>query len=588
MCKPLNHTTFIVFIYKKETNLITFRYLLEQIRLHKKSIIIANIVAIFLTIISVPIPLFIPFIVDEVILGKEGNFIATINQFIEVDNPVYYILIVLILTLILRAVRSALDVFRRIVLEGVIEDIRLEIRKKILHHLKNVSMSEYDVLGSGAVSSKMTTDIASVIKFLSGSIGTIVVQVFTLIGISIVMLYLNWILALIILILNPLVVKGFVTTFREVSKVMKERNKAISKFTNSLTESLELFNQIRVQNREGHFTDKIDSDATKIREMSFEYQKKSAKSLNFSRLLFMYANDLFKMLALYFVFIGDMSVGEMLAIFIYANMTSAPIHLILNFVKNYHDAKEAMDRLNDIMRLKKETKYEMKKDPFFDRETASIELKDVTFAYDENRTVLKDFSLNVKAGEKVAITGETGSGKSTLANILIGLYPLSKGEIFYNGVEIKEIGYEKVREHIGFVLQSPLMFNATLRYNLSLGKEYSDEVMFEALKIAQLYDFVDELPEKLDTIVGKNGTKLSGGQRQRLSIARVLLDKPNVIIFDESTSSLDTDTEDKLLNALDTYIKNKTTITIAHRQTTIDKADRVVKLYANKNEKLTA
>ncbi len=558
--------------------MITFNYLLEQVRLHKKSIIVANLLAILVTLFSVPIPLFIPHIVDEVILGKEGSFTSTINQFIEISNPIYYIVIVFILTILLRAIRSAVDVIRKIIVDSAIEDIRLEMRKKILNHLQDVSMSEYDVLGSGAVSSKMTTDIASVIKFLSGSIGTIAVQLFTLIGISIVMLYLNWKLALIILILNPLVVRGFVNTFKKVSKRLKERNKAISRFTNSLTESLELFNQIRVQNREEHFTNKVDKDATDIRNMSFEYQKESAKSLNFSRLLFIYANDLFKMLALYFVFKEEMSIGDMLAIFIYANMTSAPIHLILNFVKNYHDAKEAMERLNDILKLKKEQKFKMEIDPFKDKETASIELKNVSFAYDENKQIFKDFNLKIEAGEKVAITGETGSGKSTLANIIMGLYPINKGEILYNGVDIKKIGYEKVRENIGFVLQAPLMFNATLRYNLSLGKEYSDEEMYRVLKIAQLYDFVDELPKKLDTIVGKNGTKLSGGQRQRLSIARVLLDKPKVIIFDESTSSLDNETENRLLEALDDYIKHKTIITIAHRQTTIDTAERVVRL----------
>ncbi len=558
--------------------MITFNYLLEQVRLHKKSIATANVLAILVTLFSVPIPLFIPHLVDEVILGKEGSFISTVNQFIEISNPIYYIVIVFILTILLRGIRSYIDVIRRVIVEGVIEDIRLEMRKKILNHLKKVSMSEYDVLGSGAVSSKMTTDIASVIKFLSGSIGTIAVQLFTLIGISMVMLYLNWKLALIILILNPLVIKGFIKTFKEVSKQLKERNKAISKFTNSLTESLELFNQIRVQNREEHFTNKVDKDATDIRNMSFEYQKESAKSLNFSRLLFTYANDLFKMLALYFVFMEEMSIGDMLAIFIYANMTSAPIHLILNFVKNYHDAKEAMERLNDILKLKKEQKFKMEIDPFKGKETASIELKNISFAYDENKQIFKDFSLKIEAGEKVAITGETGSGKSTLANIIMGLYPIDKGEILYNGVDIKKIGYEKVRENIGFVLQAPLMFNATLRYNLSLGKEYSDEEMYRVLKIAQLYDFVDELPKKLDTIVGKNGTKLSGGQRQRLSIARVLLDRPKVIIFDESTSSLDNETENRLLEALDDYIKHKTIITIAHRQTTIDTAERVVRL----------
>lgn len=565
-------------LYKGDI-LITFDYLLNQVQLHKRSIIIANIIAVLLTVISVPIPLFIPFLVDEVLLGKEGSFTATVNQFVEVSSAEYYILIVFVLTVIIRAVSVVLSIVRKAYIDQVIEDIRLSMRKKILTHLRDVSMSEYDMLGSGAVSSKMTTDIASVMKFLSGSIGNITVQVLTLIGISIILLYLNWQLALIILVLNPLVIKIFIGAFKKVSKMMKERNKAISSFTNSLTESLELFNQIRVQNREIYFTDTIHADAKDIRDRSYEFQLSSNRTMSISRVLLRYSNDLFKAIALYLVFLGDMTIGDMLAIFVYAGMVMPPIHMIIKFVQDYHDAKEGMDRLNDILRLRIEPKYEMKIDPFKDAKTASIELKNVTFAYDKNKTVLKDFSLKIKAGERVAIIGETGSGKSTLANIIMGLYPLNSGEIFYNGVEAKEIGYEKIRENIGFVLQSPLMFNATLHYNLSLGKKYSDEEMFQVLKIAQLYDFVNELPEKLDTIVGKNGTKLSGGQRQRLSIARVLLDKPKVIIFDESTSSLDTQTEDKLLNALDDYIKDKTVITIAHRQTTIDKAERVVKLY---------
>ncbi|CAA6822405.1 MAG: Lipid A export ATP-binding/permease protein MsbA [uncultured Sulfurovum sp.] len=558
--------------------MITFDYLLEQVKLYKKSVLLANLIAIFTIIISVPIPLFIPFLVDEVILGKEGSFLPFINMFVEINSPEYYILIVFILTLSIRAINISLVIVRRMLVSKVVEDIRLNIRQKMLAHLGSVSMSEYDVLGSGAISSKMTTDIEAVMKFLAGSIGIIAVQVFTLIGISAILLYLNWQLALIILILNPLVIKFFINAFKQVSTLLKEKNKAISSFTNSLTESLELFNQIRVQNREEHFSNTVNKDATDIRNSSYDYEVTAGKTMSVSRMFIMYSNDLFKIIALYLVFLGDMSIGEMLAIFVYAGMIMAPIHMIIKFVQDYHDAIAGMQRLNEILELEQEPKYIMKKDPFKEHETASIELKNVSFSYDENKVILKDFNLKVVAGEKVAIVGETGSGKSTLANILIGLYPITKGEILYNGVEIKKVGYKKVREHIGFVLQAPLMFNATLRYNLSLGKEYRDEEMYEVLKVAQLYDFVDDLPERLDTIVGKNGTKLSGGQRQRLSIARVLLDKPKVIIFDESTSSLDTDTEDKLLSALDAYIKNKTIITIAHRQTTIDKADRVVRL----------
>lgn len=558
--------------------MITFNYLMLQVKLYKKRVLLANIMAIFTIIISVPIPLFIPFIVDEVILGKEGNFLPFIDFFVEVDSAEYYILIVFILMLVIRAISIVLVVFRRILVTKVLEDIRFNIRKKMLAHLKSVSMSEYDLLGSGVISSKMTTDIDTIMKFLSGSIGNIAVQTFTLIGIAIVLLYLDWQLALIMLLLNPLVISFLVRAFKKVSEHLKEKNKSISSFTNALTESLELFGQIRVQNRESHFNDTVNQEANEIRNSSYAYEVIAGKTISFSRLFVQYSNDLFKVIALYWVFLDRMTIGEMLAIFVYAGMIMAPIYMIIDFVQDYHDAKAGAERLNAILELKKESVYEMKFDPFEGKETASIELREVTFAYDGKKTILKDFNLMVKAGEKVAITGETGSGKSTLANILMGLYPISKGEIFYNGVEIKEVGYQKVRENIGFVLQSPLMFNASLRYNLALGKDYSDEAMYEVLKIAQLFEFVQELPQKLETIVGKNGTKLSGGQKQRLSIARVLLDKPKVIIFDESTSSLDMETEDRLLEALDNYIKSKTVITIAHRQTTIDKAERVVRL----------
>ena len=558
--------------------MITFNYLFDQVKLYKKSIIIANIVAIIITILSVPIPLFIPHVIDEIVLGKEGSFVALVAQFIEISSPVYYIVIIFVLTIILRLVATILSIFRKAIISEVAESIRFEIRKKLLTHLKFVLMSEYDTLGSGETVSKMTTDINTLYDFVSESIGNILVQLFTLTGYSIVLFYLNWKLALIILIMNPLVILFFIKIFKQVAKLLKERNSSVAKFQNGLTESLELFNQIRVQNREGFFISMVNKSAKEIGEKNHTLKVGNDKSMSLARLAIRFSMDIFRVLALYYVLVGEMSIGEMLAIFVYVGLILVPIHMILQFLQSFHDTKEAMDRLNDILRLQTEEQYEMKIDPFEGQKTASIELKDVSFAYDENREILDKFSLKIEAGDKVAITGETGSGKSTLANILMGLYPISSGEILYNGVEVKEVGYKKIRENIGFVLQSPLMFNATLRYNLSLGKEYSDEEMYEALKIAQLYDFVDDLPNKLDTIVGKNGTKLSGGQRQRLSIARVLLDKPKVIIFDESTSSLDMQTEDRLLEALDEYIQDKTVITIAHRQTTIDKADRVINL----------
>lgn len=563
--------------------MITFRYIYLQIKLHKKKIFMANLLAIIITLITIPIPLFIPFIIDEVISGKEGSFIPTVNWFVEINSPVYYIVIVFVLMLLLQALSSLIGLIRSSYLDKVIGDTRLAIRQKLLYHLKNVSMSEFDMLGSGEISSKMSVDVGTVMTFTSKSM-SIGVTLLKLIVVSIILFYLQWQLALIIMILNPLIWQLMLKFYKKGSAMLKERSKVIAKFNNSLVESLELFNQVRVQNREENFFKMVTDEATEVRDKSYEYDIKTEKVYTFGYLMYQYTDTILKMLALYFVLNKDMSIGDMMAILIYAGMMNGSINQLLDFMKKYYDTKEAMDRLNDIMRLKQEPKFEMKQNPFHDKESVHIEIKNLSFGYDDKKQIFKNFNLDIKKGEKVAIIGETGSGKSTLANILMGLYPITEGEIFYNGVEIKEIGYETVRENVGLILQSPLMFNASLRYNLSLGRDYSDEMMYKSLKTAQLYKFVDGLPERLDTIVGKNGTKLSGGQRQRLSIARVLLDNPKVLIFDESTSSLDMDTEDRLLEALKEYIKDKTIITIAHRQTTIDKSDRIIKLESKKIE----
>ena len=558
--------------------MISIKRVLKEISQHKKVLIIANIVAVCATLLSIPVPLLIPILIDEIILGKGGWVTQNIDTFVTISSPEYYILTVLIITIFLRALSLALTILHIRLFTKIAKDVTYNIRKQLLTHLKIVSMSEYDMLGSGAVSSKVITDVDTIDKFISSSVGEIIVESLTLLGVAIIILYLNWQLALVILILNPLALGFFLRVFRSVAKVKKKENNAIEVFQNSLTESLELYNQIRVQNREGYFLNEIDKKAKHIRDRAYTFGLKSEISLKFSQMLIMYSHDIFRSMGILMVLFGVLTIGKMLAIFAYAWVIMRPMDKLINFTHLYFNAKASIERLNEIFDLDIEPKYEEKKNPFRDENTASIELKNLSFSYNEQGEVLHNINLKIERGEKVAIVGETGSGKSTLAQILIGLYPIHNGEIYYNGVEISEIGYELIRENVGFVLQSPMMFNSSLRFNLTLGKDYSDEVIYEVLKTTQLYDFVMNLPQKLDTVVGKNGTKISGGQKQRFSIARVLLDNPKVIIFDESTSSLDNETENKLLEAVDIYSRDKTVIMIAHRRNSIEKADRVIEL----------
>jgi len=558
--------------------MISIKSILREISKHKKVLMVANVVAILSTLLTIPVPLLIPLLIDEIILGKGGKITDMIDQYLTISSPEYYILTVLIITLVLKAISLLLNLLHIRLFTKIAKQVIYTIRKKLLNHLQTVSMSEYDMLGSGAVSAKVITDVDTVDKFVASSVGEIIVEALTFISIAVVILYLNWQLALVILLLNPLALGFYLRIFRAVAKIKKRENKAIEVFQNSLTESLELYNQIRVQNREAYFLEDIDKKAKEIRNKGYPFGLKSEMALEFARLLIAYSHDIFRATGILMVLLGFLTIGEMLAIFSYAWIMMRPIDKLMNYVHLYFNAKTSIERLNEILELKAEPKYEHKIDPFKNEKTASIRLENVSFSYDGNAIVLENINLEIKQGEKVAIIGETGSGKSTLAQILIGLYPICSGKIFYNEHEIKEIGYEKVRENVGFVLQSPLMFNNTLRFNLTLGKAYEDEVIYEALKVAQLYDFVNGLPNKLDTIVGKNGTKLSGGQKQRLSIARVLLDDPKIIIFDESTSSLDNKTEDRLLEALEVYVQDKTIITIAHRRNSIDKAERIIDL----------
>jgi ATP-binding cassette subfamily C protein len=558
--------------------MITTKSIYQEILKHKKKLLFANSVAILAVLVVLPVSLLLPLLIDELILDKEGWIMPNVDKYFTVGEPMYYILIIFLLTIGLKALGLVFSLLHIRVFTKISKEVTYTLRKRLLNHLQVVSMREYDLLGSGAVSSKVITDVETVDKFIASAVGEVVVELLTVIGVAIILLYLNWQLALVILLLNPVTIFIFLRSFRNVAEMKKKENKSIESFQNTLTESLELYNQIRVQNREKHFFETVDKQAKEIRDRSYLFGLKSEVALELSRLLVFYSHDVFKAIGILLVLMGSLTIGVMLAIFSYAWVIMKPVDKLINFIHLYYNAKTAMERLNQIMALEKEPFYEAKVDPFTNRISAAIRLENVSFSYDGSKEVLQNINLEIKEGEKVAIVGKTGTGKSTLAQILIGLYPISSGKIYYNEVEIEQIGYEKVRENVGFVLQAPLMFNNTLRFNLTLGRDYSDEVIYEALKVAQLFEFVDGLEKKLDTIVGKNGTKLSGGQRQRLSIARVLLDNPKVIIFDESTSSLDNATEEKLLRDLEAYVKDKTVVTIAHRQSSIENAHRVIDL----------
>ncbi|HSX69912.1 MAG TPA: ABC transporter ATP-binding protein, partial [Pseudomonas sp.] len=214
-------------------------------------------------------------------------------------------------------------------------------------------------------------------------------------------------------------------------------------------------------------------------------------------------------------------------------------------------------------------------DPFEGRETVGIEVRGLSFSYRDD-TVLHGLDLSIAPGEKVALVGASGGGKSTLVQLLLGLYTAQAGTIRFGGASLEEIGLERVREHVAVVLQHPALFNDTVRANLCMGRERSDEACWQALEIAQLATTIRALPEGLDSMVGRSGVRLSGGQRQRLAIARMVLAEPKVVILDEATSALDAATEYALHEALGRFLSGRTTLIVAHRLSAVKQADRVL------------
>jgi len=552
----------------------TFKTLFHEIKHYKKELILANIIAFFAVLIQTPIPLLMPMVIDEVLLGKKGFVTHWVDFFLGKDHPIYvYIMIVLAIVVFLRFLFFLLNYWQTKLFMIVSKNIAFKIRKDILGHLSRVAMNQFEFFGSGKAASLLVTDVETIDNFLGIFVSRLIISVLTMIGVGAVLLMIHWQLGLFILVLNPVVILFTTKLAKKVAKLKKEQNKAFELFQEALSETLDMFVQIRATNKERLFFDQVEAHSKSIKESSILYGYKSDGANRLSFLIFLSGFELFRAASIFVVAYSDLSIGSMLAIFGYLWVMMGPIQDILNIQYSYHNAGKSLSRINEILELKTEEQGLHVKNPFEQNSTNAIELKGVNFSYDGGKQILEDINLSIPKGSKIAIIGASGSGKTTLAHLLVGLYPLESGDILFDGVSVKEIGLDVVRDHLFLVLQNPQLFNASIAQNLMIGEQTDIVLIEQALQIAQLESFVHELPDGLQTQIGKHGIKLSGGQRQRLSIARMVLQNPNVVILDESTSALDVHTEMKLFDALENYLEGKTTIIIAHRLSTIKKAD---------------
>lgn len=553
------------------------RYILNVALEHKAALIKANIIAILATLCAVPIPLLMPLMVDEVLLNQPGTIVNTINQTLPEfwHQPARYLIVVLLITMTLRLLSLVFNVWQTWQFTTIAKEITYRIRHSLLERLQRISMAEYETLGSGAVSSHLVTDLNTIDNFVGTSVSRLLVAVLSIIGTAVILLLMNWKLALFILLLNPIVIYATVVIGKKV-KVLKQReNKAFEVFQSSLTETLEGIQQVRAANREQHYLKRLSEQAKLVRDHGIAYAWKSDTANRLSFTVFLLGFEVFRASAMIMVLVSDLSIGQMMAVFSYLWFMMSPVNEVIGIQYAWYAAKAALSRINDLDNLQEEPLYNRVENPFAGQHTVGISIEDLYFRYGENEDVLKGVSLDIKAGEKVALVGASGGGKSTLVQVLLGLYPHQKGQLKFNGVPIEKIGLQTVRENVSTVLQHPVIFNGTIRENLSMGKDYLDEAFWEVLDIAQMADFVWDLEDDLDTEIGRSGVRLSGGQRQRIAVARMILADPKVVILDEATSALDMETEQNLLEALDDFLEERTTIIIAHRFSAVRQADKV-------------
>nr|WP_269807048.1 ABC transporter ATP-binding protein [Pseudomonas putida] len=544
---------------------------------HKKNLWSANLIAVLAACCSVPIPLLLPLLVDEVLLGHGDAALKWMNHLLPSNWQLAagYIGLMLALTLCLRVAALGFNVIQAKLFAGLAKDIVYRLRIRLIERLKRISLKEYESLGSGTVTTHLVTDLDTLDKFVGETLSRFLVAMLTLTGTAAILIWMHWQLALLILLFNPLVIYFTVQLGKRVKHLKKLENDSTARFTQALTETLDAIQEIRASNRQGYFLGRLGLRAREVRDYAVDSQWKSDASGRASGLLFQFGIDIFRAAAMLTVLFSDLSIGQMLAVFSYLWFMIGPVEQLLNLQYAYYAAGGALSRLNELLARDDEPQYPAASDPFAGRETVGIEVRDLRFAY-ADEPVLENLDLSIAPGEKVAIVGASGGGKSTLVQLLLGLYSAQAGTIRFGGASLQEIGLETLRENVAVVLQHPSLFNDTVRANLTMGRDSSDEACWQALRIAQLDATIAALPQGLDSVVGRSGVRLSGGQRQRLAIARMVLAEPKVVILDEATSALDAATEYNLHQALARFLSGRTTLIIAHRLSAVKQADRVL------------
>ncbi len=456
--------------------------------------------------------------------------------------------------------------------------VRLEydMRRDLFSHLQTLSFKFYDGVRTGKIMSRMMNDLFEITELAHHGPEDLFLSIVMLVGSFLILLTIEWRLALIVFVLVLLMAWFGITRRTKMSRAFKEVKKKVATVNANLENSISGIRVSKAFTNEEYERQKFNEGNEQFRgskDQAYKYMAEFISGIEF-------ISNILSVSVIgfggYFVYKGIIDIVDLLAFLLYINIVMQPIRRLTQFIQQFESGMTGFERFCEIMDIKPlitdkddaQTLQEIKGD---------IEFKDVTFSYNKGEKVLKDIDLSIPAGKMIALVGPSGGGKSTLCNLIPRFYDIEEGNILIDNYDIRDLTIKSLRGNIGIVQQDVFLFAGTIRDNISYGKvNATDTEIVEAAQKANIHDFVMSLPERYDTYIGERGIRLSGGEKQRISIARVFLKNPPILILDEATSALDNETEMKIQASLEELAKGRTTLVIAHRLSTIKNADEII------------
>lgn len=529
------------------------KYLLNN----KKSLIITCVMTIFVAITTVVAPIYV------------GNII---DKFIELSYKDFTVNIIILI-----ALYSFIYLFSFIqvkFLSKMIANIQTNIRQDLFYKINNIKIKEIEKIEYGDILNRFSIDIENIsngiVQGLPKIISGIVIVIFSII----IMLKINIKMSLVLIIVAPIMylISKWVT--KNTNIFFKNRAKIIAKLNNNAEEFITYQNTVKDFNYQEEAENKFDRLNTELYKIGVKAQFYSALTNPTTRVISNIGYVITGIVGVILMLNGEITIGKILTFLMYTSIFTRPFNEITAILSELQNAFASFKRIEEFSR-KEEEKFKSINDKIT-KINGNIEFGNVEFSYTKE-PFIKEFNLKVKEGEKIAIVGKTGAGKTTIVNLLLRFYDINGGDIYIDGVNIQDIPIKDLRENIGIVLQDTKLFTGTVKDNITYGlKNISKEEVKRVAKLSKADSFIEKLPKKYDTII--NNETLSEGEIQLITIARVMLRNPNILILDEATSNVDLITENKIQQSMLELMKGKTTFIIAHRLSTIKSADRILYL----------